>query len=75
MQSGRTIASRLFLEAMKSRANELEEDLKTCSNELEGMKLKLRIKNLQPRRFFEGSLVFGLQHAIVQEKAYACLLG
>ena len=68
MNTGRTISSRLFRQALNNRAKELEEELKSTS-ELDDLKcknLKMKIKHLRPKRFSEGTLTFGLQHEAVQ---------
>ena len=65
---GRTIANQVFREAMDKRANELEQWSQLESNETRKAHLLSLVRNLRPKRFTSGPLVFGLQHQFVQDK-------
>jgi hypothetical protein len=65
---GRTIASKVFREAMLHEANELEKHLGDESDEFRSANIQSLIKALRPKNFSEGLLVFGLQHERVQEE-------
>ena len=72
MKRGNTVSSRLFRAALETHAEHLEKQIgllmekKDSSNSI--LQLKRRIQALRPRKFSEGTLVFGLQHLIVQKK-------
>ena len=68
MTLGRSITNDVFREAMRKRANELEQVLHSEPNDTQKANLMSMIKILRPKRFTQGPLVFGLQHQIVQEK-------
>ena len=46
----------------------LQEQNQRDNIEIRLMNLRSKIRTLRPVRFSEGTLVFGLQHPIVQEK-------
>ena len=68
MSKGRTISNRVFREALEHRAKELERELAREIHDCRIANLQSRIARLRPRKFSEGSLIFGLQHRIIQEK-------
>lgn len=65
---GRSICTRVFRMAMQKRSFGLSQQLCKESCELKKANLRSLIKKLTPKQFSEGSLVFGLQHQIVQDK-------
>lgn len=67
-ERGRTIASKIFQQAVKDRCTELQKDLLTEVNELRRSNLTSLVRILAPKQLTEGSLVFGLQHQVVQDK-------
>ena len=70
MTKGRTIASRVFKEAIEFRAKQLEEELESNDYQKETARCKgisKKIRRLRPTKFSEGTLSFGLQHDSVQE--------
>ena len=75
MQSGRTISTRLFKEALDRRVSFYQEELSKIDqskreNESSVKDLKRKIRHLRPRRFSEGTLAFGLQHEMVQRHLF-----
>ena len=70
MSLGRTISSRVFRRAMEFRARELEDQMNkledTEGNASDRKSLLTKITSLRPKKFSEGTLVFGLQHDSVQ---------
>jgi hypothetical protein len=68
MSHGRTIASRVFRNAMLVEAEEMEQSLVGETDECRISNVASLIKALRPKTFSEGLLVFGLQHECVQEK-------
>ena len=73
MKRGWTCSSRLFREAIEIRAKQLENLLSKCSHDdtLRINCYKTKIESLRPKNFSEGTLIFGLQHSIVQQKLLA----
>ena len=76
MSVGHTICSRIFRDAFEFRAKQLEEEIENLGGDsrLRITNLKSKIKTLRPRRFSEGTLSFGLQHALVQDRFVKYLL-
>ena len=68
---GRTISNQVFRAAIDDRVNELKALLLAETKEVRKANLESLIKTLQPKQFSEGLLVFGLQHACVQERMRA----
>ena len=72
--NGTTITSRVFREALKARANDLEALARREENETRAASLYSRAKALRPKQFQEGLLAFGLLHSCVQERMKRRLL-
>jgi len=68
MSHGRTIASKVFRNAMLAEAEDMEQSLVGETDECRISNVASLIKALRPKTFSEGLLVFGLQHECVQEK-------
>jgi hypothetical protein len=64
---GWTIASQIFREALRRRADQLEIILQRETNPTRLANLRSVIRALRPKSFTQGPLVFGLKHRIVQE--------
>ena len=73
-RQGWTISNRLFRDAMKSRVDSLLESLDTETDSTKVANIHSLIKHLQPKRFNEGTLVFGLQHRQIQDRMNKLLL-
>lgn len=65
---GQTISNKVFREALEARAKDLEKSLINETNVKKCAQVQSLIRNLRPKRFSEGPLVFGLQHKVVQDK-------
>lgn len=71
IRRGDTVSSRLFRQALELQAQVYETELSSCDPTTESIRfrnLRSKIGLLRPKKFSEGTLVFGLQHAIVQCK-------
>lgn len=64
---GWTIASQIFREALRRRADQLEISLDGEVNSTRLANIRSLIRALRPKTFTQGPLVFGLKHRIVQE--------
>ena len=74
MKRGDTVSSKLFRSALEAHAEFLEKQLalwdpETHANKI--LQINNKIRALRPKKFSEGTLVFGLQHSIVQQKIRA----
>jgi hypothetical protein len=64
---GWTIATKVFLEAMEKRVLALRSLLEVEENPQRRAGLEESIRNLQPKGFTQGPLMFGLRHRAVQQ--------
>ena len=69
-EQGWTLSNKVFREAVNLRINELNELISRELNSVKASNLEAMLKSLNPKRFNEGTLVFGLQHQSVQKVMY-----
>ena len=67
-EQGWTISNKVFRKALKIRSKQLEEIIEQETNQTRIANYLSIIKGLSPKQFNEGTLVFGLQHRIVQKR-------
>ena len=71
MKQGMTVANRVIRSALQTHANLLEIKVASLDHEIhscERSTLENKIKTLRPKFITDGTLIFGLQHSIVQTK-------
>jgi hypothetical protein len=74
MSHGRTIASKVFRNAMLAEAEEMEQTLMGEVDPSRISNVTLLLKALRPKTFSEGLLFFGLKHECVQKKMTQMLI-
>jgi hypothetical protein len=74
MSHGRTIASKVFRNAMLAEAEEMEQTLIGEKDPSRISNVTLLLKALRPKTFSEGLLFFGLKHECVQKKMTQMLI-